>query len=744
MEKKYTGRFAIILAVLFVALLGIFPPSRVFDSSIPWAQKLNLKPGIDISGGTSLVYEIQVPAGDAATDLSQRVADSLKKRVDPDGVRNLVWRPQGPTRLEIQMPLTAGSTTSRAAREAFSIAQQVLERTNVRVASVYEALKLADAPAKQKALDDLAMGSTARKAMFARLDQLVKDLAEAQKAGDPKRTVDTKDEIAKVEAQIEATNLSAARLQSELDLASAAIERATKEGKKDLLPQRQKERDEKLGQFKKAADFPSRLAAIDDFAVRHDAYMEVKGAVDDAEGLKRLLRGSGVLEFHIAVTDQQLISQKEASLKAEGPTVKPGDTMRWYEVDRPDEMKGHQVYAYGDKRWMLVYITSGEQMVHHEGQTTWGLEWARRTQDPRSGETVVEFQFDAAGAALFGDLTGSHINQPLAIVLDDKLISAPNINSQIFSTGTISGNFTSQELDYLIRTLNAGSLPARLHEEPVMERTVSPTLGADNLRRGLYSSFMAVVVVGVFMTSYYHFGGFVATIAVLMNVLIQIGLLAMFNATFTLPGIAALALTVGMAVDANVLIFERLREEQHRGLSLRMAIRNAYDRAFSAIIDSHVTTMCTSVILYWKGSEEVRGFGLTLLIGVIVSLFTSTVRDAHRVRFLARQARAQAHGQLPAELPRLGPVPEAQLGLDAEGEGLLRVQLHRHQPGPVRVLLQGPRHVRCGIRLGHGSADGAEAEDGHPGGARPPGQGGVQGGAARRAGCGDRQHRHGI
>ncbi|MGE5609604.1 MAG: protein translocase subunit SecD [Bacillota bacterium] len=654
MEHKFAGRFTLIIFVLLVGSLGIFwPPSRLFNTDVPFSKRLNLKPGIDISGGTSLTYEIQAPSGTATNDLSQRVADALKKRVDPDGVRNLVWRPQGPTRLEIQMPMAGGGAEANEARKAFSTAQQDLEITNIRASEVNAALQNTDAKQRQEQLDRLAMGSATRKALFDRLAQSMQKLDQAQKANDPVRTVDARDEIAAIERQIDDTNLPETKIRSELDLAQGIIDKAQRARNKQLVADKLKEREASIAKLKQQpGDFPQRLQAIDRYVAAYDAYAKSKGTMNDAEDLKRLLRGSGVLEFHIVVTDPQMIQSMAERLRTEGPTPKAGDTMRWFEIERPDQFKGYRLETYGDKQWILAYVTPDESMVHKEGAAPWGLRQANKDYDPQSGENVVGFEFDAQGAFLFGELSGSHIGKPLGIVLDDKMINAPTLRSRIESRGQISGNFSEQELTYLIRTLNAGSLPAKLADEPISERTVGPSLGADNLRAGFRSSLFAIVAVAVFMTGYYYFAGLVATIAVLMNLVINIGVMAMFNATFTLPGIAALALTVGMAVDANVLIYERLREEQQRGLSLRMALRNAYDRAFSAIFDSNITTIMTSVILYWYGSEEIRGFGLTLTIGIGASMFTALYVTRAIFDFAIERLNVKHMGSLPLTFPK--------------------------------------------------------------------------------------------
>ena len=213
-------------------------------------------------------------------------------------------------------------------------------------------------------------------------------------------------------------------------------------------------------------------------------------------------------------------------------------------------------------------------------------------------------------------------------MLDNKIIEAPNLLSAITGgsgeiTGGGPGGFKRADQEYLIDTLNAGSLPAQLSNQPISEEQVGPTLGADNLNRGLRACAFGLIVIGIFLVGYYYVAGAVAYFAVVMNVILILGVMSALAATFTLPSIAGIVLTIGTAVDANVLIFERLREEQHKGLPLRMALRNSYNQAQSAIIDSNMTSAITSLCLYLFGSEEVKGFGLTLLIGIVASLFTA-------------------------------------------------------------------------------------------------------------------------
>ena len=599
MQQKYTGRVIAILAVLVLSLYFIFPKGNIF--------KPNLKPGIDMVGGTSLLYEIKPPSGTiASSDLAKQVMTALKRRVDPQGVRNLIWRPQGATRLEIQMPSSGNAEQAKQFRDAFTAVQEILKNTNVQVPDVMDALRL---PADQRAarLNELAMGSAKRTELFKKLAATYDDLERLkQQQNDFQAQANAERDLAKLKSDIEDTNLSTSQLQSILDAP--------------------KVRDKKLEELKKEyGDFPKRLEAIDKFTAGYDRFRKVKDTIDDAAELKRQLRGSGVLEFHILANDistpelQKMVDR----LKKRGPRIEAGDTMRWFQVERPNELPGANVQEYNGKYYALAYITP-EKSLDSRTEKKWVLRDAK--PEFQEGGRAVAFEFDAQGADYFGRLTASNLQRPLAIVLDEKIISAPNINSKISANGVITGGkggFSPSEQDYLANTLRAGALPAQLAEEPISERTIGPQLGRENLVAGLQSCFLGLVVVGIFMIVYYFRAGVVAIVALLMNILMILGIMAAINATFTLPAIAGIVLTIGIAVDANVLIFERLREEQMRGLSLRMALRNAYDRAFSAIVDSNVTTAITCGVLYMLGSEEVKGFGLTLLLGLAASVFTA-------------------------------------------------------------------------------------------------------------------------
>ncbi len=249
---------------------------------------------------------------------------------------------------------------------------------------------------------------------------------------------------------------------------------------------------------------------------------------------------------------------------------------------------------------------------------------ARSNIDPTSNSAVVYMEMNSDGSADWARITGSNINKQIAIVLDNVVYSAPVVRSKITGGNSqIEGMANIQEAKLLEIVLKAGALPAPL--TIIEERTVGPSLGEDSIQKGLYSSILALIRVALVMIVYYHFAGGVADLALIFNMLFVMGIMASFHATLTLPGIAALILTIGMSVDSNVLIYERIREELTSGKPLRTAIEIGYKKAFSAILDSHVTSLITAIILYQFGTGPIQGFALTLIIGLIANLFTAIV-----------------------------------------------------------------------------------------------------------------------
>lgn len=241
-----------------------------------------------------------------------------------------------------------------------------------------------------------------------------------------------------------------------------------------------------------------------------------------------------------------------------------------------------------------------------------------------AGQAVVQFEMNSEGARIFARLTAANINKRMAIVLDDNVFSAPVIRGKIpRGSGVIENIPEMEEAQEIAIVLRAGALPAPV--QIMEERTVTASLGEDSIRKGSLSTIIGFSIVIVFMVVYYRLSGIVANIALFMNIFVIFAILAYFHFTLTLPGVAGIILTIGMAVDANVLIFERIREEIRNGKTVRAGIDAGYARATSAILDANVTTLITAVVLYQFGTGPIRGFALTLAIGILTSLFTALV-----------------------------------------------------------------------------------------------------------------------
>ncbi len=241
-----------------------------------------------------------------------------------------------------------------------------------------------------------------------------------------------------------------------------------------------------------------------------------------------------------------------------------------------------------------------------------------------AGKPVVTMKMNSEGAKIFARVTGANVGRRLAIVLDNKVYSAPRINTKIpHGNAIIEGMADMKEAKDLAIVLRAGALPAPV--KIIEERTVGPSLGADSIRKGTKSAIIGLILVIVFMMIYYRLSGLIADIALVMNLIIILAVLAGFHFTLTLPGVAGIILTIGMAVDANVLIFERIREELRTGKTIRASIDAGYSRAFTTILDANITTLITAIVLYQFGTGPIRGFALTLSIGILSSMFTALV-----------------------------------------------------------------------------------------------------------------------
>lgn len=326
--------------------------------------------------------------------------------------------------------------------------------------------------------------------------------------------------------------------------------------------------------------------------------LQVPG-MSNPEHVKELLGRTAKMTFHMVDETAKIEDIERGNVQA-GIKILPSDDKR------PDG----KIAKYAVQSRVML---SGDMLVD-----------AHADFDQRSGEPVVAFRFNSAGAKKFADITTENIGKPFAIVLDGKVITAPVIRSPIIGgSGIISGNFTVESANDLSLLLRAGALPAPL--KVIEERSVGPSLGADSIRAGTLASVIAIILVVIFMIIFYGLFGLFADIAMLINAFMTIALLAMFNATLTLPGIAGIVLTVGMAVDANVLIYERMREETRNGKPPHVAVSDGFKMAFGTIFDGHITVLVAALLLYYFGTGTVKGFAVTLAIGILCSLFTAVL-----------------------------------------------------------------------------------------------------------------------
>jgi SecD/SecF fusion protein len=375
--------------------------------------------------------------------------------------------------------------------------------------------------------------------------------------------------------------------------------------------------------------------------------------------IKRVVSSAGVLEFRILANREDSRHRAAITLaeKTAGQTVRQGDETlaRWVQVDVK------KMDPSDDRRLVTRQNAEGgiDILVINDPFNVTGGDLGRVS--PSLDESLapcVNFTFTSKGAPRFGLLTGRNLPDPanglqsrLGILLDDVVQSAPSIKSTITSFGQITGNFKQPEVDFLVEVLNAGSLPAALRSEPISEQRISSQLGDDTIKSARLAMILATLLVLTFMLAYYRFSGFVADLAVLLNIILVVAVMISFKAAFTLAGLAGLVLSVGMAVDANVLIYERMREEIDRGAAVRMAIRNGFARAFSTIVDSNLTTLITAVVLFAIGTDQLKGFAVTLFFGLLLNLFTAVfcsrvVFDlAERNRWITTLSMARIFGQ---------------------------------------------------------------------------------------------------
>ncbi|MCK6485343.1 MAG: protein translocase subunit SecD [Phycisphaerae bacterium] len=616
-DRELWWKICIVAGLITLGFVCVYP----LDQTI--------KLGIDLRGGYSLLYEIDDTGMELAErrDLSQRVMNILKERVDPNGVLNLVWRPVGTNRLEIQMPRPPQKVAE--ARDAYVAAQEKLIATIIRRGDVSVALTRSG-EARDSALASLVRNVPSRPALFDKLKSAYDALQVAQQGDDDAALEASERAYDDAFASVMATNLPVSRFETALE-------------SDPRKPFRKEELEKLRNEHADVADLMNQAIAA------YDEWNKLRGAggtLDDPADLQRLLRGAGVLEFRLLAeqdpADPTRYDSYIQNLSKRGPRRGPGDEYAWFPIENPAYFYRHLLDGkafesefenikrqygiaerYGDKYYILATTAENKTLTQErEAGRSWQLQNAMPTRDEQ-GRPAVSFVLDEAGGNRFFDLTSKNRGKQLCIFLDGQAVSSANINSAIRTRGIIQGNFSTQEVSFLCQKLNAGSLPRKLKEPPISVRGIGPSLGMANRQAGQTAAVYGIIAVAVFMFCYYWYSGSVAVFAMLLNLLLTGAVVATLNATMTLPAIAGLVLGIGMAVDANVLINERIREELARGQTTRMAIKFGYERAFSAIFDSNLTTILTCGILYMLGSEEIKGFGLTLGWSVVINLLTA-------------------------------------------------------------------------------------------------------------------------
>lgn len=672
MNKNQIWKLLFIVLLVVVAILQVTPLSK------------KLKPGLDLGGGVSLIYNIDTEGltTKETKGLAQRMIPILRRRIDPTNVANINMIPHGDTRIEIQLPLASKDTVEK--REAYQDAMDKLESKNINLLKIKAALSKAenaeetiakfadDSDVRKEILTKWANVNIKRNAMQKQRDELDKKMAdlliqlEASNLASVENTTPTwsklddktlattiadsaGDDAEKIKLINEYIALFKERAPVVNGLAKAVTglhaqyRLASSELAKLNLGQGQVMdtlalgaaggRDTKITEITKA--FPARKELIEQVVVAYDAYQEVGGKLDDPEDLKRMLKGAGVLEFRILPTTGDGTSSAtelqayKNDLMEKGPKQASSTKYVWLEVEDTEGFDGSyrdagiaMVAQFGKKTYVLASNQPKEAMLHGSGDKDWKMSKASPSHD-NMGRRAIGFVNDAIASKLFFKLTSDNIGRPLCIILDNQAISAPVLNNAISSNGIITGDFTQLEVDDMVNKLNAGSFPARMSDVPVSDKFIGATIGALNRDLGIKAGLYGLIAVAVFMTVYYLLAGIVAVTALCMNLLFILAMMVMFDATFTLPGIAGLILTIGMSVDANVLIFERIREEMARGGSLRSAIANGYQRAFRTIFDANITTFFVAFILYMVASEEIKGFAIVLMLGIASSMFTA-------------------------------------------------------------------------------------------------------------------------
>ncbi|MGD9689625.1 MAG: protein translocase subunit SecD [Phycisphaerales bacterium] len=696
--RNHARHAFLLLAAVLIAIWAIYPP----------AAKLRL--GKDLAGGTTLTYQVDIRPTDPPDTLS-RVIDLLKKRVDPTGLLEISIEAQGNDRVSITMPLPTEKV--RELKKKFEASLAALGQANLSPEQFDRILALPEAE-RRKELEDFAGGDAGRIALLAEAARLYDEAQGSRRAYNEQvpsleRTVeDFNQQITAAQARGEPPEAIAAITKARdaareaIDLAAfgvAQAERAYELKRDEALSttisitelrqalslsdtgRRYKDaagawqslaspRERALNRLKER--YPAAGPRIDALVAEYDFYQSQRSTLDDPDDLQRLLRGAGVLSFRISVNPGEAADEAtlRSELQAKGPRAVRSPEYRWYRINKEDawfenrqeqeamfenpsaffNSRGYVVEEFDSQYWMLCHDTRGKRLTQAEG--AWSLRSARRSVDD-IGRPCIAFEMDALGGEKMAQLTEANKGLKMAVILDDEVYTAPVIQSKIGNRGQITGSFGEEEIRYVVRVLSAGSLAAKLTPEPISVSTIAPDLGVDNLKAGLLAGVISFVAISAFMVFYYFLCGGISVVALLMNALIVLAAMALQRAAFSLPAIAGVILTFGMAIDANVLIYERIREELSHGEDLKNAVRLGFARALAAIVDGHMTVLIVCVVLGIVGTQEIKGFAITMSVGAVATLFTQLYATRFIFSLLIDRVGLRSMSMLPLKVPAI-------------------------------------------------------------------------------------------
>lgn len=588
--------------------------------------------GVDLVGGTTLVYEVdetKLPENFKAEDL----AAALKRRIDPADLYNITIRPVPgtPPRVEIVLP-TGGRRQAEAEQTNWDA---LLAEAAKKFGGEYKGIRRGK---RLELVDEVVKQDP--KADRAKVAEWVEAQAGGGGGGAEGRKTLTGEEIENIKGLIERQG----RLEFKILANSRDDKGAIDAAKKWFDDPKSQGELKRLETRAEPPPPPKRADGGTEFPVTHPNGVSDTYAYRWVEIGKSELYSLGLNTEALAKSEpvRKAIEDYRNTGKAFTPSVEGGFNAS-AQLSSSNGVGGCLFYVRKVSDWSRRLSKDREQgkdsefflLVREPSAATEirGDDLVRAAPDSRGegGRPAISFQFNPEGGERFYELTSRNKSDSgeggfkrfLAVIFDGQIDNAPSLISAIRTNGQITGEFTPQELTDRVRILRAGALPATLKKDPVSQNSMSATLGEDTIQKGTWSIVWAFVAVMVFMVFYYRFAGLVACVALLANLLLTVAGMVLVQAAFTLPGLAGLVLMLGMAVDANVLIYERLREERDAGATLAQALRNGYDRAFPTILDTHLSSIFTAIVLYVVGNDQLKGFGISLTMGLLISLFTS-------------------------------------------------------------------------------------------------------------------------